>query len=76
MWRSNYHPHRLQLTIVRLNPDVDRSGVVDMVDVAHIAFIYGQPVATPGATQGTPELYGRIDTLDVALVAFYYGRTI
>ncbi len=63
--------------IVIQNPDVDGDGIVDIVDVAHIAFIYG---STSGSANYVPRYDlnsdGKIDILDIALVAFYYGRTV
>ena len=60
-----------------LNPDVDGSGVVDIVDVANIALAFG---STRGDARYDPRLDlnfdGKIDIIDVALVAFYFGRTV
>ncbi len=65
-----------QVKIVQ-NPDVDGDRVVDIVDVANVAFVYG---SIAGDAKYNPRLDlnsdGRIDIFDIAIVAFYYGKTV
>ena len=54
--------------------DIDKDGVVSILDVAPVAFLYGSD-STKANFDPNRDLNndGRIDILDIALVAFYYG---
>ena len=66
-----------QVKIVQ-SPDVDgNGGVIDIVDVAGVAFVFG---SVAGDAKYNPRLDlnsdGRIDIVDIAIVAFYFGKTV
>ena len=59
------------------NPDFDPDHLVDIVDVAKVAFAYGSVCCT-GRWNATLDLNNdaKLDILDVAVVAFYFGQPI
>ena len=59
--------------------DYDNNGQVDILDIAVIAFCYGQTTNSsgwPGCVYWDLDLDGRVIIIDLAYVAFYFGATL
>ena len=59
------------------NPDIDNNGVVNIVDVATVAFSFGATPTSSNWNVATDlDNNGVVNILDVALDAFYFGQPI
>jgi plastocyanin len=73
-----FHPLSMhgKFTVYK-TPDLVKAGVVNIVDVATVAFSFGAtPTSTNWNAAADLDNNGIVNILDVATVAFYFGKTI
>ena len=73
-----FHPGSMhgRFTLYK-SPDLDKNGVVNIIDVATVAFSFGATPTSPNWNAAADlDNNGVVNIIDVAVDAFYFGQTI